>query len=173
VIGPPADVAGQNRATQAIQAQADDTAQARTNKRWTPRRVRKVVTADAIPLALRIIRSSPSARGQRSPLIQVSHRTTFGKLWCVDSFAALLVEWTYSERALFLRRSGARLSAPRQNLWVLRRAASALAVAVLKVGGLIPARGGLTAHRCRPVTSRSPRSSAHRYLRARRSDRGD
>ena len=105
MIGPPADVAGQNRATQAIQAQADDTAQARTNKRWTPRRVRKVVTADAIPLALRIIRSSPSARGQRSPLIQVSHRT-FGKLWCVDSFAALLVEWTYSERALFLRRSG-------------------------------------------------------------------
>ena len=105
MIGPPADVAGQNRATQAIQAQADDTAQARTNKRWTPRRVRKVVTADAIPLALRIIRSSPSARGQRSPLIQVSHRTTFGKLWRVDSFAALLVEWMYSEHALFLQRA--------------------------------------------------------------------
>ena len=39
------------------------------------------------------------------------------------------------------------VSAWRQDLWVLRRAASALAVAVLKVGGLMPARGGLTAHR--------------------------
>ena len=59
----------------------------------------------------------------------------------------LLAEWMYSERALFLRRSAPRLSAWRQDLRVLRRAASALAVAVLKVGRLIPARGGLTAHR--------------------------
>jgi hypothetical protein len=118
-------------------AHGGDTARARTNKGWAPRRVRKVVTADGIPLALRIIRPSLSARGQRSPFIQVSHRTTFGKLWRVDSFAALLVEWTYSKHALFPQR--VRASQPTRRVLCqirgecVKRGVSSV---VLAVGGL-------------------------------------